>query len=54
MLSQDELDLLSRIFGDWNKLVVFERNRREWEELAEEEQGIVWEFETLSDTDQDN
>ena len=83
MLSQDELNFLSRIFDAWNKLVVFERNRREWEELAEEEeaeehyarenglgsvyycwnckysecerhQGITWEFETLSDTDQDD
>jgi hypothetical protein len=53
MFSQDELNFLSRIFSDWNKLVVFERHRREWEELAEEE-NIVWEFETLSDTDQDD
>ena len=83
MLSQDELDLLSRFFDAWNQFVKFERNRREWEELAEEEeaeehyarengldsvyycwnckysecerhQGKIWEFETLSDTDQDD
>ena len=54
MFSSDELNFLSRFFVNWNKLVVFERNRREWEELAEEEENIVWEFETLSDTDQDD
>jgi hypothetical protein len=83
MLSQDELNFLSRFFDTWNQFVKFERNRREWEELAEEEeaeehyarengldsvyycwnckysecerhQGKIWEFETLSDTDQDD
>jgi hypothetical protein len=39
MLSRDELNFLSRFFDAWNKLVVFERNRREWEELAEEEEA---------------